>query len=71
VERYLAPKNVAEVGLFKPEIVQEIVQAHKRGKRYEMWALWGLLVFHIWHALYISGTLKLAEPLSPSQLTAL
>lgn len=68
VERYLAPSHVAEVGLFKPEAVQEIVQAHHGTQRYEMWAIWGLLVFHLWHALYVSGKLTLDAPLSATQL---
>lgn len=68
VERYLSPEHVAEVGLFKPEAVQEIIAAHQSGQRYEMWAIWALLVFHIWHALYVSGTLKLDETLKPSHL---
>ncbi len=68
VERFLSPQNVAEVGLFKPEAVQALVEAHFSKRRYEMWAIWGLLVFHIWHALHVSGELALTDYLSPSRL---
>ena len=64
VERFLAPENVAAVGIFKPEAVQEVIEAHYAERRYEMWTLWSLLTFHIWRALHVSGTLALPERLS-------
>jgi asparagine synthase (glutamine-hydrolysing) len=68
LERFVSPSAVAKVGLFKPEAVQEIVEAHHTSQRYELWAIWGLLVFHIWHAIYVSGELTLESPLPAAQL---
>jgi asparagine synthase (glutamine-hydrolysing) len=52
VERVLTPERIAAVGIFRPEAARAVVQAHMDGK-YEMHAVWSLLVFHLWHALYI------------------
>jgi asparagine synthase (glutamine-hydrolysing) len=64
VARFLAPENVAAVGIFKPEAVQEVVEAHYAQRRYEMWTIWSLLTFHIWHALFVSETLTAPERLT-------
>jgi asparagine synthase (glutamine-hydrolysing) len=66
VERFLAPENVAAVGIFKPEAVREVVEAHYAERRYEMWTIWSLLTFHIWHALHVSQTLAPPERMTCS-----
>jgi hypothetical protein len=58
---------VAAVGIFDVAAVGKIVAAHMAG-HYELWAVWTLLVFHMWHALYISGDLVLAQKVTPADL---
>jgi hypothetical protein len=33
-----------------------------------MWSLWTVLVFHLWHGLYIDRSLVLEDRLTPSDL---
>ena len=52
----------------QPEVVSGLIDAHINKRQYEVWTLWTLLVFHIWHALYIDGSLKLDHQLTPAEL---
>lgn len=70
VDRFLSAQNVAQVGIFDPSAVSALVQAHRSKASYEVWALWPLLIFHIWHALYISGELPLPAPAEVSGLVS-
>jgi len=67
VDKYLSPEYVAAVGYFEPDAVQKLVDTHMNGG-YELWTLWSLLTFHIWHALYIDGSLTLDSTLTPQRL---
>ncbi|MCC6803595.1 MAG: asparagine synthase (glutamine-hydrolyzing) [Anaerolineae bacterium] len=66
VERVLTPERVAAAGIFRPETVARIVQAHVVERRYEMWSLWTVLVFQLWHDLYISRSMTLDHRLAPA-----
>ncbi len=68
LEKVLAPAYVEAVGIFQPLAVQTLVEEHLSKRGYHLWSLWSLLVFHLWHAIYIDQTLKLAGNLSPQQL---
>jgi asparagine synthase (glutamine-hydrolysing) len=68
VEKYLHPDRVAAVGLFDPAAVSGIVRDHIDKNKYELWPLWALFVFHLWHALYIERDLTLPAPLRPADL---
>ena len=68
VEQYLSRERVEAVGLFKPEAVAALIDAHINQGQYEVWALWTLLVFHIWYALFIDGSLVLDHQLTPDEL---
>ncbi len=68
VDRYLAPDYVRAVGFFRPETVTDLVDRHIHKREYHVWTLWTLLVFHLWHALYIDGSLTLDRKLSPADL---
>lgn len=70
VQTYLAPARVAAAGWFDPVAVSRLVEDHVVKKRYEMWPLWSALVFHLWHALYISGDLALGGGLTPGDVVA-
>ncbi|MBX3065994.1 MAG: asparagine synthase (glutamine-hydrolyzing) [Anaerolineae bacterium] len=66
VDRYLSPQHVAAVGVFDPATVSQIVDAHINQNKYELWSLWTLLVFHLWHAIYIEGETIPGEALTPA-----
>jgi asparagine synthase (glutamine-hydrolysing) len=68
VDTYLSPEYVAAVGCFRPEVIARLVDDHMSKRSYELWSLWTLLVFHLWHALYIDQTLQLGDKLTPEAL---
>lgn len=68
VDAYLAPDYVAACGWFDPQAVSAIVDAHIVRQKYELWPLWTLLVFHLWHALYIDRSLSLPHMLAPHDM---
>lgn len=68
VERVLSPQRVEAAGFFQPEAVQRIVKAHIEAGEYELQTVWSLLVFHLWHALYIDRSLTLDHKLTPADL---
>jgi asparagine synthase (glutamine-hydrolysing) len=68
VEEYLSPERVAAAGFFQPEAVTRLVDAHIVQNQYEVWPVWTLLIFHLWHAMYIDGSLKLDHQLTPGEL---
>ncbi len=70
VKEYLSPERVAAAGWFDPAAVARLVDDHVVKKRYEMWPLWSVLVFHLWHALYISQDLRLDGLLTPTDVTS-
>jgi asparagine synthase (glutamine-hydrolysing) len=49
---HLGPTAIAETGLFRPERVQALVNEHLDGRRDHGRALWGLLNYMMWHAMY-------------------
>ncbi|MBI5671087.1 MAG: asparagine synthase (glutamine-hydrolyzing) [Chloroflexi bacterium] len=68
VDTYLAPDYVAAAGFFQPETVARLVDEHLTKRAYHMTTLWTLLTFHLWHAVYIEGSLKPERPLVPADL---
>jgi asparagine synthase (glutamine-hydrolysing) len=70
IEQTLTRERLAEAGVFRPEAVERLIQAHIVERKYEMWPLWTALVFHLWHGLYIDGSLTLDHALSASELYA-
>ncbi|NJO83384.1 MAG: hypothetical protein HC828_11575 [Blastochloris sp.] len=69
VERWLAPGYVGDVGWFRPDAVKQVVDAHLAGE-YQLWAVWMLLMFHLWHAVYIDCSLRIDAPPAPADLYA-
>ena len=45
----LAPSQIARQGFFDPGVVQEMLQAHWRGRRDHSRNIWNLLMFKLWH----------------------
>ncbi len=70
VERTLSRERVAEAGVFQPDAVARLVQAHVVERKYELWPLWTTFVFHLWHGLYIDGSVTLDHTLSAGDLYA-
>ncbi|MBK8020245.1 MAG: asparagine synthase (glutamine-hydrolyzing) [Chloroflexi bacterium] len=68
IETLLTPERVAAVGVFRPETIQAVRQAHIVERKYEMWSLWTALVFHLWHAIYIEESFKLDKDFTPDHL---
>ncbi|MGC3976533.1 MAG: asparagine synthase (glutamine-hydrolyzing) [Nitrospira sp.] len=52
-ERLLAPARLAEQGLFRPEVYRRFVVPHLRGQADYHPQIWTLLMFQLWHSLYI------------------
>jgi asparagine synthase (glutamine-hydrolysing) len=65
VQRYLSPDYVEAVGIFDAQAVSQLVKRHVVEKQYELWPLWSLLVFHLWYAIFIDGSLRFADPINP------
>jgi asparagine synthase (glutamine-hydrolysing) len=49
----LSEKNVREKGFFDPQYVNRLVDEHVQGRENHSHRLWALMVFHIWHDLYM------------------
>ncbi|MCC6617217.1 MAG: asparagine synthase (glutamine-hydrolyzing) [Anaerolineae bacterium] len=67
VERYMSPERLHASGIFNARQVCELVEAHRAKRSYELWTIWPILVFQLWHALYIERDLTVA-PLTATEL---
>ena len=56
-ERLLAPARLAEQGLFRPEFYARFVRPHLEGQADYHPQIWTILMFQIWHSLYIERAL--------------
>jgi asparagine synthase (glutamine-hydrolysing) len=52
VDSHLAPEQVAERSLFRPEAVQELVGELRRGRRDVSLQVWALIVLEQWFREY-------------------
>lgn len=43
----------------QPQAVARLVDEHLNKRGYHLKVLWALLTFHLWHALFIDGSLRL------------
>jgi asparagine synthase (glutamine-hydrolysing) len=59
VEERLAPARVAELGYFEPAYVSGLLREHVSGRANHENKLWALLIFSLWHDLYMAGTQKI------------
>ncbi|PSB25982.1 asparagine synthase (glutamine-hydrolyzing) [Stenomitos frigidus] len=53
VERLLAPDRLARQGILRPEIYSRFVQPHLSGKADYTGQVWTLLMFQLWHVVFI------------------
>lgn len=71
VDTYLSRDYVAAVGLCQPEQVTKMVDDHLNKRAYHLHSLWALLTLHLWHALYIDGSLTLKHQLTPAEVVSM
>jgi asparagine synthase (glutamine-hydrolysing) len=57
VQELLAAKVLRDQGYFDPEQVNRMLQTHRSGRLNLHRALWALLIFQAWHAVFIDRTL--------------
>ena len=55
IGEYLAPRALAEQGFFDPQVVGEMLEAHRRGRRDHSRNIWNLLMFSLWYERYVSA----------------
>ena len=67
-ERLLAPSRLAEQGLFRPELYQRFVEPHLRGQADYHPQIWTVLMFQVWHNLYIERALTQSPSFSWKEL---
>jgi asparagine synthase (glutamine-hydrolysing) len=56
VREQLAPERVARLGYFDPHCVTALVEEHMSGKANHENRIWALLLFVLWHQLYLEGS---------------
>jgi asparagine synthase (glutamine-hydrolysing) len=49
----LSESRIQKRGYFRPEYVQQLIQEHLEGKENHSHRLWALMVFEIWHQMYL------------------
>ncbi len=54
----LSESRIKKRGYFRPEYVQQLIQEHLSGKENHSHRLWALMVFEIWHQMYIDRYVK-------------
>jgi len=70
VDGYLSRESIEATGVFQADMVARLVDDHMTKQGYELWPLWALLTFQLWHALYVDGSLTLDHKLSPADFAA-
>jgi asparagine synthase (glutamine-hydrolysing) len=56
VMRLLGPAHLRSQGLFRPELYDTLVAPHLDGRADRHAQIWTLLMFQLWHALYVERT---------------
>lgn len=56
VEERLSPDRVSKLGYFNPKKVSALLQEHNSGRANHENKIWALLVFALWHDVYMAGT---------------
>lgn len=69
-ERLLSDEHLARQGLFRTGISARYLEPHLAGRRDESERLWPLLMFELWHLLYVDEALSDAPESSLAELVA-
>jgi asparagine synthase (glutamine-hydrolysing) len=70
VERLLSRQRLAAQGLFRPEVVDRYVEPHLSGATDHGDKVWNLLLFQVWHLLYVEEALTEAPSFGLADLAA-
>ena len=57
-EHVLGDEHLARQGLFRPGLASRLLRPHVEGRRDESERLWPLLMFQLWHLLYVEESLS-------------
>ncbi len=71
VEHYLGRERLEASGVFKPEAAAALVDGHLNRGEYHLHVVWSMLVFQIWHALYIEQSVTLDEAPTAADLVGM
>jgi len=55
VEYLLAPKRLRKQAIFRPQIYESLVRPHLDGQASHTWQVWSLLMFQLWHVVFIES----------------
>ncbi|MGH3130794.1 MAG: asparagine synthase (glutamine-hydrolyzing) [Gaiellaceae bacterium] len=69
-ERLLSDEHLRRQGLFHPGLDERFLRPHVDGRRDESERLWPLLMFQLWHLLYVEEALEDAPAFSWRELQA-
>ncbi|MGQ9907827.1 MAG: asparagine synthase (glutamine-hydrolyzing) [Candidatus Flexifilum sp.] len=69
LDRWLSREYVNAVRIFDADAIANVVNAHLGGQ-YELFPVWSSLIFHLWHAIYIDGSLQVDTVMTPDRLFA-
>jgi len=68
VDEHLAPAALERSGVFNAEYVARAIDSHMNRGGYEVWTLWPLLIYQLWHAAYIQQKPGWDAMLTPNDL---
>ena len=55
VESLLAPNRLRKQGIFRPQVYESLVRPHLDGQASNTWQVWSLLMFQLWHVVFIES----------------
>ncbi len=68
--RLLSDEHLASQGIFRPGLADRYLRPHLEGRRNEAERLWPLLMFQLWHLLYVEEALEAAPTFAWSDIAA-
>jgi asparagine synthase (glutamine-hydrolysing) len=71
VRETLGRERQEALGIFRPDVVEGLLAAHRSRSRDHAFQIWGLLVFTLWHEAYIEETGRYEPPSPRRPATAL
>jgi asparagine synthase (glutamine-hydrolysing) len=70
VEHLLSKERLKRQGIFRPEFYLEIVRPHLEGHAEKTYRIWPVLMFQLWHLLYVEQGLRERPSVSLDDLAA-
>ncbi|MFP4323493.1 MAG: asparagine synthase (glutamine-hydrolyzing) [Anaerolineales bacterium] len=69
LDTYCSPARLRATG-FDPQAVRPLIEAHLARRGYHLHEIWALLMFQLWHAMFITGDLTIQPRWSADDLVA-